>query len=241
MLPRIHFDMMNTINKSTGFTPFQLCMGRSPRVIPPLILAKSSATVSDVDAWHVIWQLETDVLKAQDNLLCAKISQSTQANKHCTLKFPFHIGSHVCLSTLHCRNDYKSKGEKCVAKFMLHFDGPYMVIDVNKDHSTVTLDLPNSPNIFPVFHTLEVLPYSESDISLFPSCRMEEPPPITTPDGNDKYFIDKILDARRHGCGYQYLVHWSSYGAEHDKWLPGSELQDCKVLDHWLASRVGSP
>jgi len=30
-LPQIRFNMMNTINKSTGFTPFQLRMGHSPR------------------------------------------------------------------------------------------------------------------------------------------------------------------------------------------------------------------
>jgi hypothetical protein len=53
-LPRIRFDLMNTVNKSTGFTPFQLRMGRSPRIIPPLVPAKSSATVTDIDAWHVI-------------------------------------------------------------------------------------------------------------------------------------------------------------------------------------------
>ena len=29
-LPRIQFDLMNMINKSTGFMPFQLCMGHSP-------------------------------------------------------------------------------------------------------------------------------------------------------------------------------------------------------------------
>ena len=36
-LPLVRFNIMNTINKSTGFLPFQLCMGCSPRVIPPLI------------------------------------------------------------------------------------------------------------------------------------------------------------------------------------------------------------
>ena len=34
-LPQIRFNIMNTVNKSTSFTPFQLRMGRSPRVIPP--------------------------------------------------------------------------------------------------------------------------------------------------------------------------------------------------------------
>ncbi|KIK06089.1 hypothetical protein K443DRAFT_90281 [Laccaria amethystina LaAM-08-1] len=92
---------MNTINKSTSFTPFQLCFGCSPCVFPPLIPAKQSATTTDIDTWHVIHHLETDVLKAQDNLLKAKISQSFQANKHHSLNFPFSIGSQVQLSTLH--------------------------------------------------------------------------------------------------------------------------------------------
>jgi len=240
-LPRIRFDMMNTINKSTGFSPFQLRMGRSPRIIPPLVPATSNTTVTNINAWHVIRKLETDVLEAQDNLLKAKILQLTQSNKHRTLKFLFKIGSRVRLSTLHRRNDYKAKGEKRVAKFMPCYDGPYTIIDVDENHSTVTLDLPNSPNIFPVFHTSEVLPYTESDTSLFPSRRLEELPPIVVPNGDEEYFIDKILDARRRGRGYQYLVRWSGYGAEHDEWLPGSELHDCEALDRWLASRVGSP
>jgi len=77
-------------------------MGHSPQIIPPLVPAKSSATVADVDAWHVIRRLESDVMEAQDNLLKAKISQSIQSNKHRSLKFPFTVGSCVRLSTLHC-------------------------------------------------------------------------------------------------------------------------------------------
>ena len=36
-LPRIRFQMMNTVNASTGFSQFQLRMGRSPPLIPPLV------------------------------------------------------------------------------------------------------------------------------------------------------------------------------------------------------------
>jgi len=124
---------------------------------------------------------------------------------------------------------------------MPHYDGPYTIIDIDEDHSMVTLDLPNSPNIFPVFHTSQVLPYIESDTSLFPSWCFEEPPPIITPEGNEEFFVNKILDACQCGRGYQYLVRWTGYGAEHNEWLPGSELENCKALDHWLASQVGSP
>jgi len=169
-------------------------MGRSPRVIPPLVPAKSSATVADIDAWHVIRKLETDVFEVQDNLLKAKLLQAVQANKQRTLTFPFITGSHVQLSTLHRRKEFKAKGEKRVAKFMPHYDGPYMIIDTDKAHSTVTLDLPNSPNIFPMFHTSQVIPYIESDTDKFPSCRFEEPDPIITDDGQEEQYIDKILD-----------------------------------------------
>jgi hypothetical protein len=88
---------MNTINKSTGFTLFQLHMGRSLRIIPLLLPAKSSATVTDVDAWHIIHQLEVDVMDAQDSLLCAKISQSMHANKHRSTEFLFKVGTRVPL------------------------------------------------------------------------------------------------------------------------------------------------
>jgi len=101
VLPRIRFDLMNMINKSTGFTPFQLCMGRSPCIILPLVLVKSSATVTDVDAWHVIRKLETDVFEVQDNLLKAKLSQAVNTDKHCMLTFLFTVSSRVRLSTLH--------------------------------------------------------------------------------------------------------------------------------------------
>ena len=69
-------------------------------MIPPLWPTKSSATVANINAWHVTQQLEVDILEAQDNLLNIKISQSHHANKCHTLKFPFTIGSTVQLSTL---------------------------------------------------------------------------------------------------------------------------------------------
>jgi len=190
--------------------------------------------------WHIIRKLETDVFEAQDNLLKAKMSQSIQANKHRTLSFPFTVGSRVRLSTLHRRKEYKAKGEKRVAKFMPHYDGPYTITEIDELHSTVTLNLPNSPNIYPTFHTSQVIPYIESDTEKFPSRHFEEPEPIITEDGQEEQFIDKILDARRRGRGYQYLVRWRGFGQEHDEWLPGSELEDCEALDTWLASRIGS-
>src|SRR5271155_2855172 len=116
-------------------------------------------TAPDIAARTVIERLQHDVWEAQDNMLKAKVSQAQQANKHRQLEFPFEVGQRVRLSTLHRRREYKSKDEKRVIKFMPRFDGPYEILKTNPIHSTVTLHLPRSPNVFPVFHTSEIMPF----------------------------------------------------------------------------------
>jgi hypothetical protein len=86
-LPRVRFDIMNTVNKSTGFSPFQLRMSRSPRLIPPLlptVLQEITADYLDGTP-HVLTLLDCispDFPKSQDNLQQAKILQAYFANKH---------------------------------------------------------------------------------------------------------------------------------------------------------------
>ena len=131
---------------------------------------------------------------------------------------------------------------KTVAKFMPRFDGPYTITDIDPDHSTVTLDLPNSPNIFPMFHTSLVIPYIENDPTLFPDRKFSRPPGIITDNGSSEYLIRDIIDERRCGNGFRYLVRWTGYRPEEDHWLPGSELKDTEALDiaqslwtpHWV-------
>jgi hypothetical protein len=47
-LPRVRFALMNTVNTSTGFSPFQLKTGRSPRIIPPLVPLSADATSGEI-------------------------------------------------------------------------------------------------------------------------------------------------------------------------------------------------
>jgi len=58
----------------------------------------------------------------------------------------------------------------------------------------VTLDLPNSPNIFPTFHASEVVPYVKNDAELFPNREFGRLPAVTMEDGSEEYFIRDIID-----------------------------------------------
>jgi hypothetical protein len=101
------------------------------------------------------------------------------------------------------------------------------------EFSAYTLDLPNSPNIFPTFHTSQLKHFTENNASLFPSHKHISPGPIMTSDGMEEYAIDKIIDERRRGRGHQYLIRWFGYGPEEDQWLPQLKLNDCEALDMW--------
>jgi len=70
---------------------------------------------------------------------------------------------------------------------------------------------------------------------------MEQPQPVVTCDRLEEYHVQAIINSRRRGKGWQYLVHWAGYGPEHDRWLARSNLEECTALDAWLAeSNSGS-
>ena len=177
--------------------------------------------------------MQINVSEAQDNLITAKISQAFQANKTRSLNFPFKIGDRVVLSTLHRRQEFKANDNNRVAKFMPRFDGPFKIKSTDEKHSTVTLDLPNLPNIFPVFHTSEIRHFTENDNNLFPSRSLTPPDPITI-DGHEEFFIDKIVDKKKRVKKTLYRVRWQGEGPEGDIWLPAEELTDCEALDTWM-------
>jgi len=95
--------------------------------------------------------------------------------------------------------------------------------------------MPNFPNTFPTYHTSELKRHFANDPNLFPSRELLRPAPILTLDGLEEFHIEEIINAHKRGRGYQYLVQWTGYGPEHDRWLAGRDLEDCEALDRWIA------
>jgi hypothetical protein len=146
---------MNTINVSSGFSPFQLHMGHSPCLIPPIAPALAEEASSDVDtalALALIKCITLDIKEAKDNLLAAKVAQAEFANRHRGDEIVYSVGDKVMLSTIHRCREYMQKNSDRVAKFMPRFDGPFLMIKAFPEKSIYTLELPNEPNRFPTFH-----------------------------------------------------------------------------------------
>ncbi|KAG2045679.1 hypothetical protein BDR06DRAFT_842395, partial [Suillus hirtellus] len=110
---------MNSVNSSTGFSPFQLHLGCLLHILPPVTEERESQrTTMPEEQWAIMLlsQLKHDLMEAQDNLLAAKASQATQVNKSHAPTVTFKIGDHVLLATKHRRHKYIQKGDKRVAK-----------------------------------------------------------------------------------------------------------------------------
>ncbi|GAW05905.1 reverse transcriptase-RNase H-integrase [Lentinula edodes] len=233
-LPRIRFEIMNTVNSSIGMSGFQLRSGFSPRLIPPLVPdLPPRSSEHEFDAHAFLTNIQVDVLEAQDCLLSAKLDQARAHNRHRRADPVFQLHDRVLLKTKHRKNEYKRKGEKRAAKFFPRYDGPYTITDVHPQFSAYTLDLPASLNIFPTFHADELKLYTDNDPNLFPNREFPRPGPIVTADGLLELEVDRILDERKVGRGRRYLVRWRGYGPEFDSWEPGRSLQQCEALDVW--------
>ena len=94
--------MHNTMNTLTGFSGFQLKMGRSTRLLPHIIQSLPAGLMGmkeAVDAAGIIEKVWLDVQQAKDALAVAKITQAYYMNAHHGTEDIFVPGDLVMLST----------------------------------------------------------------------------------------------------------------------------------------------
>ena len=103
VLPIIGFCIMNTVNASTGSSGFQLCLGQSPHIIPPIVPSNLSPELCSAGTAveTVIAQLQDDIADAKDNLLLAKVAQAHYTRMSHGMEIMYNIGDRFMLSTFH--------------------------------------------------------------------------------------------------------------------------------------------
>ena len=193
-----------------------------------------------MDVLKLIDQINTDVVEAKDNLMLAKVFQADHANRKRGPEDVYKVNDLVMLSTANRRKEYASTGSGHSAKLFPHQDGPYCVVEAFPQTSTYRLDVPNAPpNFCFTFHVSQLKRYMQNDRELFPGQEFPRDGPVVLEDGQEEHVIERILDERRHGRGWQYLVWWKGYGPGDDEWLPRREVEETIALDEWLRREGG--
>ena len=215
------YAINDSVNPSTGYTPFYLAYGQHPAApldlaIPVLVPAAQSYAQEAADA----------VQHAKTRLQEAQMRQARQANKH-RRDLRFKVGDQVRLSTTNLRLP-STMSKKLAARYL----GPFTV---DKIISPVAykLQLPPTLKIHPVFHVSLLQPWHTD--AEFPQHQEVAPPGPVVEDDN-QYTVHSLLDKRRVRYGrrqvIQYLVRWEGYGPQDDTWVAETDIEDSLKRDY---------
>ncbi|KAJ1300254.1 hypothetical protein OPQ81_005083 [Rhizoctonia solani] len=207
-LPLAEFAYNNGKHSGSKHSPFYMCYGYNP-----------DFTVGNTKQSHVPQADElADHLKQihEEAKAALNIANRTYAryynDKHREAP-QIEVGSKVYLDGTNIKTQRSSK--KLDHKRL----GPYKVIKKIGKY-TYQLELPKSMKIHPVFHVSLLFPKPDDEFKRDPIPL----PPVVTPEGEEEYLVEKILDSRFKRKQLQYHVQWKGYGPEENTWEPKANL-----------------
>ena len=221
------FAINNSINPSTGYTPFFMTYGHNPRTA--LDLATDEAMTPQ--AQDFVQEMADTLRHAKAKLHEAHVRQAQQANKH-RRELTFRIGDQVRLSTTNLQLP-STMSKKLAAKYL----GPFTVEKVISPVA-YKLKLPQSLKIHPVFHVSLLQPWHKAhEFPTHVDATVYHPPPVVPDD--EQYLVEALLDKRISRGRTEYLVRWKGYGPEDDMWRPASDIEQ-SLIDAYEASHHGA-
>jgi hypothetical protein len=204
LLPLAEFAYNNSINASTGKSPFLANYGFHPRA-DLLNVTQQDFTIEYIA--DGIEDIKATLAEAQK-----KYKEYADAKR---IDMVFEVGDQVWLLSKNIKTTRPSK------KLDYRRLGPFKIIQkIGK--VAYKLDLPSSMKIHNVFHVSLLEPTIKNKFQ----GRTQEPPPPVDIEGEEEFEVEEILDSRlfrRHG---QYRVHWVGYHVSEATWEPWELLKN---------------
>jgi hypothetical protein len=198
----VEFALNDTVNATTGSTPFFLTLGQHP--------SGPHEVASSIHPWA---SKENQV---RESIAKAHRLQARQYDRHRT-PHSIKVGDLVLLERAGI--NWSSDQERST-KLLSPWLGPFTVLAVTP--SNVTLDLPPTTKIHNVFSVSKVKPYVSRPESALPS------PDFI--DGAPEFEVERILDHQLYRKHRQFLVKWKHMGHERNQWLFEDDMVHCSAL-----------
>ncbi|TPX36791.1 hypothetical protein SeLEV6574_g08003 [Synchytrium endobioticum] len=229
LLPQAEFVHNNSFHSTIGMSPFCAMYGHDAEIG---LLEKSNVSITiqspTADTVKKRFQDINKVLhfhfeKAQNRHKKAADESRREEPK-------LEIGDEVMISTRNVRTNRPSK------KLDYKWIGPYYV-KRRINPVAFEIELPHNLKIHNVFHVSLLKRYNRpSD----PSRQLPKPPPLRVLE-DEEYDIREVLDVRRRGRGFEYLIWWEGYPKAESTWEPQRVLNDDNMLQEWHKRNPNKP
>lgn len=229
LLPMAELAYNNSYNESIGMSPYYAVTGQDAEL--EHLGDAIDRTTNPPEAGRIKAHFDAIYSQLQHHLEKAQKRYKESADQHRKQEEVYHVNDQVLLSTKNIRTERPTK------KLDYTWIGPYR-IKRQINPVTYELDLPENMKIHNVFHSQLLKRYVEGDII---DRRVVIPPPIRNVEEGPGYIIEAILDVRRKGKGFQYLIKWLGYGNEDNTWEPRSHLNDDEMLQLWHEAHPNKP
>lgn len=215
LLPLAEISHNSSRHSSTRFSPFEVCYSFAPRFPSDFVVPSN---LSSSRAGYFLKEFDNVFRSCRDSIHEAQIRQSSSNFRPSTLP-SYKAGDLVLLDS---SSTFSPSSKALPSKFRPSFLGPFMVTKVTR--TTVTLNLPPTMRVHPVFHLSKIKPFVPNDELSFPGRVVPPPPPISS----DEFEVDSILAQRIFRGKRQYLVRWKGFGPDDDTWEPEENLTNAK-------------
>ncbi|KAF8761933.1 hypothetical protein RHS01_00159 [Rhizoctonia solani] len=198
-LPSIEFAVNSARSETTGFSPFALNYGRTPR---PILVRTNTDMYGVRDAAR---NIKYALMIAHDAIIGSRISQMVEANRH-RRPSPFKTDDLVYVSTKNMRVPL-GKPHKLLAQWI----GPVRIDGVVKEGATYHVELPDDlkrRGIKPIFHASLLKPHVPYEDRRFPGRNYKQIASLEADD--DEWAVERIGGHRGKGNNAMFEIVWQS-------------------------------
>jgi hypothetical protein len=213
------FAYNNSVNATTGFTPFFLNSGQHPHTpltlsVPPLQPVSKPVAQFLSDIREHLSQARSAILKSQE-------VQAKYANEK-RRDVSFKPGDQVLLSA---RKLKVPLAENAKVKFQPCYYGPFKILKVVTP-VTYKLKLPASFQIHPVIHAKYLKEYVDGAETFPDRPEYVQPPPPEDVSGEQHFYVEAFRGHRGVGNKLRLLVKWKGYPESENTFRPIKDLRE---------------